>query len=178
MTLILEIGGAPSSGKSTLAAGLYSKLSEEGYSVQLVREYATEFNARNGSIQPYEHVSILGKQMARMQAFLGKVDILISDSPLYLNSFYSGMVDQKSLTLECVEKIYDQLQCRHKIKQIFLCPLQNKKAAGRIHEKSKEIDESLRLFFAREFLYFFKESHNESSENFKERLENALKMVK
>lgn len=151
-TSLVEIGGAPSSGKSTLTAALYGSLSEQGYSVQMVREYATEHNARYGGIGPFEHVSILGKQISRIVPFLGKVDYLISDSPLYLNSFYCSMVDEFNLTEGVVKELYKQILAgRTKIIELSLLPRKLEQAVGRIHTENNKLHENLEAYYNAEF---------------------------
>lgn len=150
MTEIISIIGAPSSGKSVTSAQVYLELHKKDQSAHLVREYAQEHNARHGLIKPFEHVHILGKQVSRVSAFLGKVDYLIEDSPLLLNAFYSELVDGDSLTLECVQKIYEQIKSDgHKIRFFFLDPLEIKEEVGRIH--FEPLHEQLKIFVERHF---------------------------
>ena len=178
MTRIIEIGGAPSAGKSTLAADLYARMSEKGLSVQLSREYACEYAARYGAISRYEHVAILGKQLSRITAFLGKVDYIISDSPLYLNAFYSSLIDDDSLTLNCVRKIYEQILMEgNEIIQINLDPLENIKAAGRIHSNSFQLDIDIDKFLDSNFSldFFTKEIFLET--DYQERLKKSLEVA-
>ena len=147
MTTIISLIGAPCSGKSVLAAEIYKTLSMQGLSCQLVREYATEYNARFGGINPYQHVAILGKQTNRMLAFIGKVDFLVTDSCLSLNAFYSRLIDGDSLTKNTVKLIYKKLeQDGHKLKFYHLEPLPLVSAAGRIHDENIKIDACLSFF--------------------------------
>lgn len=89
MTLILNFFGGPSSGKSTLAAGVFYKLKTNIYNVELVTEFAKDlvWEKRNSALkcQPF----VFGQQLHKIEKIVGQADIIVTDSPLLLSTIYS-----------------------------------------------------------------------------------------
>lgn len=87
MTKVINLFAGPGSGKSTLAAGLFYKLKNQGISCELVREYAKEL-CWAGVLAMTSQTGILREQAHRMEILRGKVDFVITDSPLLLTCIY------------------------------------------------------------------------------------------
>lgn len=89
MTTYINIFGGPGIGKSTLAAGIFSEMKRQGKSVELVTEFAKDLvweNRRDTlAVQPY--VSM--KQFRNLFRLQGKVDYVVTDSPLLKDSVYA-----------------------------------------------------------------------------------------
>lgn len=89
MTLILNFFGGPSSGKSTLAAGVFYKLKTNMYNVELVTEFAKDlvWEKRNSALkcQPY----VFGQQLHKIERIVGQTDIIVTDSPILLSTIYA-----------------------------------------------------------------------------------------
>lgn len=87
--IVINLFGAPGSGKSTGAAFIFSQLKMRGINCELITEYAKdktwEKNMEALSCQEY----IFGKQSFRMKRCRDKVDVIITDSPLPLGIFYN-----------------------------------------------------------------------------------------
>ena len=87
--IVINLFGAPGSGKSTGAAFIFSQLKMRGVNCELITEYAKdktwEKNTEALSCQEY----IFGKQSFRMKRCRDKVDVIITDSPLPLGIFYN-----------------------------------------------------------------------------------------
>lgn len=87
-TNLINIYGPPGSGKSTLAAELYAHMKQKGYSVELVREEIKDWAWQGKKPTVFEQVYITNKQMLTESNLYGKVEFLITDSPLALGNFY------------------------------------------------------------------------------------------
>jgi tRNA uridine 5-carbamoylmethylation protein Kti12 len=89
MTTYINLYGGPGVGKSTVAAGLFYILKQQGDSVELVTEFVKDLvwedRASTIAIQPY--VSM--KQYRNLARLKGKVDYVITDSPLLKDSVYA-----------------------------------------------------------------------------------------
>jgi hypothetical protein len=99
--LVVNLFAGPGAGKSTGAAFLFAFLKLFKVNVELVTEFAKElawegdkeFMARN---QMY----ITGQQVRRMNRLVGKVDVIITDSPIEMAAFYTEEPTLKQLCKE------------------------------------------------------------------------------
>lgn len=95
--LVVNLWGAPSSGKSTTAAGLFFLLKINKWRVELITEFAKEMVwERNENIFG-DQMFIFAEQNRRLRRLESHdVDVAITDSPLPLPSFYKpkGYLEQ------------------------------------------------------------------------------------
>lgn len=93
MTTYINLFGGPGIGKSTTAAELFSMMKRDGKNVELVTEVAKGFvwEGRAGTlqIQPY----VLMKQYRDLIRLKGKVDYVITDSPILLGIVYGRVLN-------------------------------------------------------------------------------------
>lgn len=85
--------GGPGSGKSTVAALLYSELKVHGYRTELVREFAKDLVYQGLDLRQSDEnlqLIIFANQLERELLLRKNVDFIISDSPLFLNAFYAN----------------------------------------------------------------------------------------
>ena len=88
-TTIINLYGGPGTGKSTSAAYFYYLLKAEGKNVELVREYVKDWAWEGRKISTYDQIYFLGKQVRRESMLYGKVDWVVTDSPVMMNLYYA-----------------------------------------------------------------------------------------
>lgn len=89
MTIYINLLGGPGCGKSTLAAELFASYKKQGKSVELVTEFVKDlvWENRQSTIEIQPYVSM--KQFRNLVRLQGKVDYVITDSPLIKDSVYA-----------------------------------------------------------------------------------------
>lgn len=85
---IIQLMGAPGSGKSTAASGLFYLMKMQGLNVELVTEYAKDLVWEDNRHRLKDQVSMLARQNERLERLRDKVDYVITDSPLMLGILY------------------------------------------------------------------------------------------
>ena len=98
-TLIVNLYAGPGTGKSTTAAWLFAHLKKEGVNAELVTEYAKDKVWEESHKVLHNQVYVFGKQHHRLKRLLGKVDVVITDSPIMMGIVYDveGNVPLKEL---------------------------------------------------------------------------------
>ena len=90
LPIVINLFGAPGSGKSTGAALVFSKLKQKGINAELVTEFAKsktwEHNQVALSCQEY----IFGNQSYKFARCRNDVDVIVTDSPLPLGILYNN----------------------------------------------------------------------------------------
>lgn len=87
--IVLNLWGAPSSGKSTTAAGLFFLMKINKLKVELVTEFAKDLVWDRNEALFGNQIFIFAEQNRRLQRLLDHgVDFAILDSPLPLPAFY------------------------------------------------------------------------------------------
>jgi nicotinamide riboside kinase len=90
ITKVINLFGAPGSGKSTTAAGLFHLMKLAGYSVELVAEYAKQMVWDERKNIFHDQLYITAKQNRCLERLRGKVEWVITDSPLLLAAVYEN----------------------------------------------------------------------------------------
>lgn len=91
--IIINAFGGPGSGKSTACMEICAGLKKMGYSAEYVQEYAkdliydNQMDLLDGSER--NQFLILAEQLKRMDFYYGKVDFIVTDSPILLNGIYN-----------------------------------------------------------------------------------------
>jgi hypothetical protein len=123
-TTIINLYGGPGAGKSTSAAYLYYLLKVQGINAELVREYVKDWVYENRKIGPYNQIYFLGKQVHKESLLYGKVNYIITDSPVMMSVYYAYLYCEKELAdgVRCAaEAFYNQAENdNHKHVHVFL----------------------------------------------------------
>lgn len=89
LTKVINFIGAPGSGKSTHAASLFAYMKQRGINCELISEYAKHLVWRENMGLLSNQVYVFAKQYEQQERLRGKVDYIITDSPLLLNYYYN-----------------------------------------------------------------------------------------
>lgn len=91
-TIVINAFAGPGAGKTTSCLEVAEKLKKQGFVTEYVQKYAKELVYDNNLIMldgHYEHqFAILNEQMKRINRLYGKVDFIVTDSPILLNNTY------------------------------------------------------------------------------------------
>lgn len=152
MTTVISLFAGPGAGKSTSAAYLYSQLKQKGTNAELVREYVKDWAWEQRPIGTFDQVYFLGKQVRREAMLLGRVDVIVTDSPVWMVSYYAERHAKPRIKHgieSLVQAYYDQSEMdghRH----IFLWVNRTKQynPAGRYEtaEQASKVDVEMRRF--------------------------------
>ena len=103
---LVSIIGAPSSGKSTLAASVHHGLKIRKKNSVFVGEAATDYIAEWGIPDtPTDQIVIFYKQLGRERMYLGSKEWIICDSSSILNYFYFRSLFGQTLSLKDIATI-------------------------------------------------------------------------
>lgn len=101
---LVNLYGAPGSGKSTGAAYIFSQLKMRGINAELVTEFAKDKVWEESKGVFNDQLYIFAKQHFRISRVGDKVDVIITDAPLLLSSYYGRLNHDK-----CSGKEFDEL---------------------------------------------------------------------
>lgn len=105
--IVVNLCGSPGAGKSTGAAYIFSMLKMAGVNCELVTEFAKDLTWDQNLRTLEDQLFVLANQYHRLFRLKDKVDVVITDSPLYLSLAYNN---QKLVLDESFEKLVLNLQ--------------------------------------------------------------------
>ena len=89
MTTIINMVGAPGTGKSTISALAFYELKTQNQKAELIQEYVKDWAYEKRKIESYDQIYFLAKQIRKESLLFNKVDYVITDSPVLMNQVYA-----------------------------------------------------------------------------------------
>lgn len=174
-TLVVNLFGGPGVGKSTTAAGLFAALKEDGIDCELSTEFAKElvWECRDETFK--DEIYIFAKQEHRLFRLNGKVDVIITDHPLYLTKYYNEISKAKSddLAKLCLSEFrkYDNMNVLLTRKKAY-----NPNGRNQTLEEAKLIDKGVKTMLEYDGIDFIEIPGDHSAiETLKEAVEASIK---
>lgn len=159
-TVIVNCFAGPGAGKTTCAWEIASELKKRGIEAEYVGEYAKELvwdgnsELLDGSLQSQQH--LYDVQHHRVQRLIGKVDVVVTDSPAILGAMYL-----KEPNSEFEYNIISDFNKQHNF-NLFINRGNTFQQAGRIHnlDESKAIDNNIKNFLEKYNIYYGTYEHS------------------
>lgn len=141
--ICVNLYGAPGVGKSTSAAYLFYALKSYGFNCELVTEVAKDYCWEENNVALRNQLLVAGEQQFRLDRLKDKVDIVITDAPLMLQTIYYKLNNcpRKGLFNELMYAYYNEYDNLN-----FFLPSNNDrtKAEGRIYlDQVKDIEKEI-----------------------------------
>lgn len=105
-TIVVNLIGGPGAGKSTFATMLFTKLKMRGMSCEYVEEFAKKLVWEGNDMAIKNQLYIFANQDYSLYRVKGKVDVLITDSPLLLSIYYNDVLPEE---YKCKKETFDKM---------------------------------------------------------------------
>jgi len=93
-TICVNLFAGAGAGKSTCASGVFSLLKHHNVNAELITEYAKDLVWEGRLHLNRNDMEIFAEQLRRQHRLNGKVDVMVTDSPILLSSVYIEPVDE------------------------------------------------------------------------------------
>ena len=145
--LVVNLFGAPGAGKSTGAAYVFSKLKMAGVNAELVTEFAKDKVWEDSYSAFRNQTYIFGEQYFRISRLENKVDVVVTDSPLLLSSFYN----KNDMIYEELDALVDKVFKSYVNLNVFIDRTKGYNPVGRLHTESEsnKLTDDLKVFLKR-----------------------------
>ena len=142
-TIVVNLFGGPSIGKSTTAAGVFALLKLHGVECEIVPEFAKDlvWEERFKTFENQHY--IFGKQYHRLWRLRNKVNVVVTDCPLLLSVIYG--LRYKSISEKFIDNVIDTINTFDNY-NILLTRVKKYNQNGRneTEEEAKEVDLEIR----------------------------------
>lgn len=156
-TIIVNLFAGPGAGKSTGAAYVFAKLKLAGIDCEYVSEFAKDKVWENNSEVFKNQFYITGKQSFKISRCFGKVDVIITDSPIALGAVYADTEGLKLASLQEFNKYENNnLNVFIERKKKY-----NPNGRNQTEDEAKEIDISVKKFLVNNNISFVSVYGNE-----------------
>ena len=142
MTKVVNFFAGPGAGKSTCATGCFAALKRKTINCEYVSEYAKELTWKRSFDTLQDQFHVFGEQHLRQSSMIGKVEFLLTDSPLILSHVYADRNYPQSFhdTVMWAFKQYDNVNFFVKRRATF-----NQEGRKHTLEQSIEKDSEIEL---------------------------------
>ena len=150
-TIVVNLFAGPGAGKSTIAANVYADLKWAGVNVEMALEYAKDLVWEERFATLENQIYVFGKQLHRMNRLVGKVDVIITDSPLLLSSIYKP----KDISQSFDDLVLDEFNKFNNVNYFIerKKPF-NQKGRLQTEEQAKEKDKEIKGFLNNHYVFF------------------------
>ena len=104
---VVNFYGGPGTGKSTRAAALFCELKSQGVDCELVTEYVKGWVWDHRTMIEGDQVLFCAKQSRAIRVLMGKVDVIITDSPVWLAEVYETLYENSPKACEAIAQKHD-----------------------------------------------------------------------
>jgi hypothetical protein len=108
-TVIVNLFAGPGSGKSTMASGIFSELKWEEIECEILLEYAKSLTWEESFKKLDDQIYIFGKQLHGFNILRGKVDVVVTDSPLMLSIIYGQHAGMSEIFAKLVSEEHQKM---------------------------------------------------------------------
>lgn len=160
-TVVVNMFAGPGAGKTTCAWEIASALKKRGRVVEYVSEVAKEYvwdentEMLDGSIKNQR--SLFEEQDRRVQRLMGKVEVIVTDSPILLNAIYL-----KEKNADFNNEVINRFKKQRNF-NVFVERGKKYEKEGRIHnyEESLNIDKQIQDLLSENQFYYKKYTYNQ-----------------
>ena len=132
--LLVNLYGAPGTGKSTGAAYIYSKLKLDEVNCELATEFAKDMVWDENKKAIYNQAYVFGNQYYRISRLENEVDVVITDSPILLSITYNK---DKRLGKEFTDLVKSVSLSYENRLDILLTRVRRYSTVGRLHDEEQ-----------------------------------------
>lgn len=138
--IVINFFGGAGSGKSAQAAGLFYKMKEKGYSVELINEFPKQIVWEKHFELLSDQLYIFAHQNRQVYRLEGQVDYCITDSPTLLSSVYKDAYSASPYT-DALDQLVLESYERNKNINFFMERPTSYETTGR----AQDLQESIRI---------------------------------
>lgn len=88
-TIVVNLMAGPGAGKSTTMAAVFAKMKMAGIDCEMATEFAKDLTWEGRTRVLQNQIYVFAKQHQRITKLIGQVDVVITDSPIILSSYYN-----------------------------------------------------------------------------------------
>lgn len=141
MTVLINMLGCPSSGKTSLSAKVFAQLKAMSLNAEYTPEFVKGWAWEGKTVGPFDQFYIFGKETHNQSRLFNKVDFVISDSPVMLTAFYHYFYNGDEALNQVCKYFYELAEKKADIKVInFFLPRKKKYIAKGRYQTQEEAD--------------------------------------